>query len=89
MENQAAQVVAEICPRHAAACAHLIDGTDGEAHWPFLIAKYMFDTGARMADRVTLPRSMCLAIGLPRGFLRWMWERYPLAFNQASFFAEQ
>ena len=46
-------------------------------------------TPARTFERVAVPRRMCLGIGLPRGFLRWMWERNPLAFSQASLRAER
>ncbi len=42
-------------------------------------------TQARMAERVALPRRICLAMGLPRGFLRWICERYPCALSQSSF----
>ena len=46
MENEAAQVIAEIGHGHAPAGAKLTDGTDREGHRPFLISEDMFNTGA-------------------------------------------
>ena len=61
MENEAAEVVAQI-------------GHGDAARGPFSYPKAC-STQARMEERVALPRRMCFAIGFPRGFFRWMFER--------------